>query len=164
MNTEERELSWDDEIQKDDNFELLPDGDYDFTVKSFTRSRHNGSEKLPPCNKAEVTITVWGRDYPVDIKHNFFLHTKCEGMISAFYVAIGLKKHGEKLKMNWNAVIGLKGKCKVYIESYTKKDSKEGKSNKIKKFYSPDDKVQTLSPQPSASGSQSDNKWGNISW
>lgn len=40
MNTEmERELNWDDEIEKDGNeFVLLPEGDYDFTVESFERA------------------------------------------------------------------------------------------------------------------------------
>lgn len=37
--TIERELGWDDNIQKESEFTLLPEGDYDFTVKSFTRGK-----------------------------------------------------------------------------------------------------------------------------
>jgi len=47
---EERELGWEDIISKDaDEYEyaLLPEGDYNFTVESFERGRHPGSEKLP---------------------------------------------------------------------------------------------------------------------
>ena len=44
----ERELDWDDEIERESDFVLLPEGDYDFTVTGFERARHEGSEKLPP--------------------------------------------------------------------------------------------------------------------
>ena len=43
----ERELNWDDTIEKDNQFVLLPEGDYNFTVESFDRARHPGSEKIP---------------------------------------------------------------------------------------------------------------------
>ncbi len=159
MTDVERELSWDDEIEKEGGeFTLLPEGDYDFTVKSFQRGRHSGSEKLPPCNKAELTITIWGQNESVDIKHNLFLHSKVEGMLSAFFTAIGQKKHGEKLKMNWNTVVGAKGKCHVYAEEYKGKNY-----NKIKKFYDPDADVKTLSPKPNTV-EQPQNQWSNASW
>ena len=164
--TTDREFGWDDEIEKDgSDFVLLPEGDYDFTVKSFQRGRHNGSEKLPACNKAELTITIWGKEDSVDVKHNLFLHSKVEGMLSAFFTAIGQKKYGEKLKMNWNTVVGAKGKCHVYVDTYTGNDNKEYKSNKIRKFYAPDAKVQTASPQPNTSQtSPPQNQWSNASW
>ena len=47
MSEMERELDWNDEIEKDSDFTLLPEGDYDFTVESFERGRHPGSDKLP---------------------------------------------------------------------------------------------------------------------
>ncbi|MDK7260530.1 hypothetical protein QP450_07255, partial [Gardnerella vaginalis] len=41
--------------------------------------------------------------------HNLFLHSRTEGLLSAFFGAIGQKKHGEPLRMNWNSVIGSVG-------------------------------------------------------
>ena len=55
---EEREFGWDDEIENDNEFQILPDGDYNFTVTGFERGRHQGSAKLPPCNKAIITLNV----------------------------------------------------------------------------------------------------------
>lgn len=134
----ERELNWDDEILEESSFTLLPEGDYDFTVKSFKRGRHPGSAKLPACNKAELEIIVDdGKGDKGTIFHNLFLHTKCEGILSAFFIAIGQKKHGEPLRMNWNAVIGAKGKCKVAIDKWTGNDGTEKQNNKITKFYEP---------------------------
>lgn len=138
-----RELGWDDEIEKESDFVLLPEGDYDFTVTAFERARHGGSEKLPPCNKAIVHIRIDSPEGSTTIKHQLFLHTITEGMLSAFFIAIGQKRHGEKVKMNWNAVVGATGRCKVCVDTYTKDNGEKGQSNKIKKFYDPEDAPKT---------------------
>lgn len=133
----ERELNWDDEIVKDSDFVLLPEGDYDFRVTAFERGRHNGSEKLPPCNKAVVTLEIDSPEGKAYIKHNLFLHSRCEVLLSNFFTGIGQKKHGEPLKMNWNTVIGSTGRCKVTIRKWTGKVGNEMQSNEVKKFYEP---------------------------
>ncbi|MEG2418867.1 MAG: hypothetical protein RSB35_08170, partial [Eubacterium sp.] len=132
-----QELSWDDEIEKDSSFALLPAGDYDFTVTDFERARHNGSAKLPPCNKAVVTLTINTPEGKASIKHNLFLHTKTEGMLCAFFTAIGQRKHGERIKMNWNNVIGATGKATVSVRDWTDNNGNTRQSNDIKKFIEP---------------------------
>lgn len=137
---EEREFSWDDTITKDaSDYIMLPEGDYNFTVESFERGRHPGSEKLPPCNKAILTLRIEAAEGTARITHNLFLHSKTEGMLSAFFTCIGQKKKGEPLKMNWGAVPGSTGRCKVGIHTYTNKDGEERKSNDIKRFYPKED-------------------------
>ena len=132
----ERELNWDDEISKESEFTLLPEGDYKFTVVGFNRGRHNGSAKLPACNKAELELKVDdGKGNTDTILHNLFLHTKTEGMISAFLIAIGQKKHGEPTRPNWNAMVGAQGRCKVGIHEWVNDKGETMKSNQIKKFY-----------------------------
>ena len=70
-----RELGWDDEIQRDDSpFQVLPEGDYRFTVKKLERARHSGSEKIPACNKAILTVTVSSAEASGDVLTNLFLH------------------------------------------------------------------------------------------
>ena len=52
-----RELDWDDEIENEGGgWVLLPEGEYDFIVEKFERGRHEGSAKIPPCNKAVLTL------------------------------------------------------------------------------------------------------------
>ena len=136
----ERELDWNDEIIQDaKEFILLPAGDYEFTVNSFERGRHAGSENLPPCPKAEVTIFIETEEGITTIKHSLFLHSKTEGMLSAFFGAIGLKKHGEPLRMNWTNVPGAKGKCKISVKNWTNDDGEVKQFNKITKFYYEED-------------------------
>jgi len=137
----EGELSWDDVIENDSpEFIILPDGDYDFEVVDFERGRHNGSEKLPPCNKAIVHIRIEGKEGISIIKHQLFLHTITEGMLCAFFTGIGQRQKGERLKMNWNAVIGSKGRCKVGTRKWTNDEGKEMVFNEVKKFYEPEAK------------------------
>lgn len=133
----ERELGWDDQIENDGpEFVTLPEGDYDFEVTGFERARHNGSENLPACNKAIINIKIEGPQGVSTIKHNLFLHSKTEGLLCAFFTAIGQRKKGEKLKMNWNQVIGSKGRAKVGVKKWTY-EGKEYEGNEIKKFYEP---------------------------
>ena len=145
MNNQERELGWDDQIEQDGpEFVVLPEGDYNFEVIDFERARHNGSDKLPACNKAIVHIKIQGAEGISVIRHQLFLHTITEGMLCAFFTAIGQRKKGEKVGMNWNAVIGSAGRAKVGIRKY------EGKEyNEIKRFHEPSE-----GPQNSNKGFQ----------
>lgn len=139
MENLDREFGWDDVIENDGKgWVLLPEGEYPFTVQSFERKRYGGSAKLPPCNQAELTIEIDGGDLgKATVFHSLFLHTKTEGLLCAFFTSIGQRKHGEPLRMNWPAVIGAKGRCKVYIDKWTGRDGKEHESNKIEKFLEP---------------------------
>lgn len=136
----ERELGWDDEIERDGGeFILLPEGDYDFTVTAFERGRHDGGKKLPACNKAILDLEIESPEGTVTIKHNLFLHTQTEGLLSAFFIGIGQKKHGEKIKPNWSAVVGSKGRAKIGIHKWTGQDGDEKTANQVKKFYEPEE-------------------------
>ncbi|MEZ3453919.1 MAG: DUF669 domain-containing protein [Oscillospiraceae bacterium] len=146
-------FDWNDEINNEDSFVLLPDGDYEFTVKDFERTRFDGSDKLPACNKAIVTLTVHGEHDNAVITENFLLCSQLEWKISALFLSVGMKKHGEPLRMNWGALPGKKGRCRVFTDNYKKKDGSDGQSNKIKKFYAYDEDVNIIQPvqkQPSA--------------
>ena len=134
----EREFSWDDTIQNDSTFEVLPEGDYNFTVKSFERGRHNGSDKLPACNKAVLKIELSDGTKSTTLDHNLFLHSKTEGMLCAFFNAIGQRQHGQAMKMDWNNVIGSRGRCKLGIRKWKGKEGQEMESNQISKFYESD--------------------------
>lgn len=140
-NKVEREFGWDDEIEKDSpDFIVLPEGDYDFEAIEFERARHAGSEKLPPCNKAIVHIKIESEEGVAIIRHNLFLHSITEGMLCAFFTAIGQRKKGEKVTMNWNKVVGSKGRAKVGIKKWINQEGEEKVFNEIKRFYEPEDK------------------------
>lgn len=138
-NQAEREFGWDDTIQQDSaDFVLLPEGLYNFVVKGFERGRHmpnpQNPGKLPACNKATVSIEIEAAEGSTVLKHNLFLHSSTEGMLSAFFAAIGQKKKGEPLKMNWQTIVGARGVCKVGIRTYN-----GNQYNEVKAMLYPED-------------------------
>jgi len=135
-----RELSWDSEIEQDSaEFVVLPPGDYDFEIVDFERARHPGSAKLPPCNKAVVHIRIEGEEGVSTIRHNLFLHSITEGMLCAFFTAIGQRRRGEKVSMNWNAVVGSRGRAKIGIRKWTNDEGRELVFNEVQRFYEPEE-------------------------
>jgi hypothetical protein len=133
---ENRILGWDDEVEEESGvFILIPEGDYVYTVKKFEKAYYDGGAKLPACPKAEMTFTIHSPEGDVDIVNSFFLCGKCEWSISAFFLSVGLKKHGEKCRMVFDQSVGKKGLCRVYQESYVNRNGAESKSNKIYCFY-----------------------------
>ena len=161
-NNFEREFGWDDTIQKDSEFVQLPEGLYYFTVKSYERGRHTPNPqnpgKLPACPKATVYLQVVANEGETELKHNLFLHSSTEGMLSAFFGAIGQKRKGEPLRMDWNSIVGKVGVCKVGFRLY------EGnKYNEVKSMiYAEDvDHTKVLNAQPGqAQGYQSQPQQG----
>ncbi|MED1786182.1 hypothetical protein P4V47_01415 [Brevibacillus laterosporus] len=151
MNQIDRELSWDDEIEKDGGeFIVLPAGDYNFTVTKFERGRFTGSEKMPACNQAKLELKIHSPEHgDVVVFHNLFLHTKTEGLLSNFFAGIGQKKKGEKLRMNWNAVVGSKGRLKLEVNTFKgKKDGVDRTNNQVKTFYPYDELPGAVGQQP----------------
>lgn len=115
-NNYEREFGWDDTITADSSFVILEPGEYWFKVKSYERGRYTPgpNSKLPACNKATLELEITTNTGEVKtVKHNLFLHSRTEGMLSAFFGAIGQKKHGEPLKMNWQTVPQAVGVCSI---------------------------------------------------
>lgn len=144
----EPEMGWDDVISNDGgDFEPVPEGDYFFTVTSFKRARHEGSEKMPPCNKAILTLALTSAWEPTEdnpeaqgeVTVNLFLNRKSEWKLCQFFTAIGQRKHGEETRMNWNAVPGSSGTCAVSTRSWTNKENNQTyTSNDVKRFYDPE--------------------------
>lgn len=59
QNNQNMFLDWDDTIESDgQEFVILQEGDYNFTVTGFERGRFPGGQKIPACNKAALTLQV----------------------------------------------------------------------------------------------------------
>lgn len=135
-----RELGWDDEIEESGpNFTLLPAGDYNFEVTKFERGRHQGSANLPACNMAILTLKIDGGEHGnTTVIDRLYLHSTTEGFLSNFFESIGQKEEGQRVKMNWNAVFGAKGRCTLEVNRYTNKNGEERENNQVKTFLSYD--------------------------
>ena len=62
-----------------------------------------------------------------------------QAVVSSAPVKPKMRKKGQKISMNWNAVPGARGRCKVSKRSFKNRDSKDLWTNDIDKFYAPED-------------------------
>ncbi|WP_313188082.1 hypothetical protein [Lacrimispora sp.] len=132
---EAKELGWDDEVEKGEgggDFVLLPPGDYDFTVESFERARHPGGERSPECNKAVLKLRIDSPEGTTLITEGLLLYDKMEWKIAQFFLCIGEKEVNGKVKMNWPAVPGARGKAT--IEVTTDRNDASKKFNHVKRY------------------------------
>jgi len=125
-------FDWDDEIEKESEFSVLPAGDYNFEITKFERGSYDGSDKIPPCKMAVVTFKVSDDKDSTSIIERYYLCSNMEWKLSELFKACGLKKSGEKVKMQWDKLIGSKGRCKIKVTQYKGSDN-----NRIDKLYAP---------------------------
>lgn len=145
MSVEGRELGWDDSIKQDSqNFDPIPEGDYNVTIEKYDRSRSKGEGKLPPCNMAVVYFIVHGPDREITIRENYILHSSLEWKLSELFRGVGLKKEGEELRMDWNALPGKTARGKIGVKPGIKDPNK--KFNYIEKLYPKDSDKPAFTP------------------
>ena len=141
MATDNRIMDWDDVIQDDgQEFVVLPEGDYTFTVTGFERGRFPGSAKIPACNKATISINIDNDKGVANARFDLILYRTLEWKIASFFRCIGQKKHGEKVVMNWNGIVGARGRAHIKPRTYTK-DGEERQVNDVDRFFDYDESV-----------------------
>ena len=140
-----QELSWDSSIEEDGTGLLQP-GEYNASVKWFERARHNGSEKIPPCDKAVVTLVLDVNGMPCEMAVHLLLHKKLEWRLSEFFRAIGQKKPGQRVTMDWSRVIGSRLRVQVRNRTYKDRDGQEHTVNDIDRFLDYDPQYFTDEP------------------
>ena len=129
-------LDWNDTIEVDgQEYIVLEEGDYNFTVTDFERGRFPGSAKIPACNKATVTLTVDTGNGIASVKCDLILYRTLEWKLASFFRCIGQKKHGERMSMDWNKVVGSKGRARFKPRDYTDKNGDARQANDIERFY-----------------------------
>lgn len=148
----DRAFDWNDTIENDSSFTLLPEGNYPFTVKAFERGEYAGGDKMPACKKAVLTLEVDGGALGVtEITENLYLHSRAEWKLCQFFTAIGLRKRGEQLRMDWNRVPGARGWVALIVNRYKGRDGEDRQNNRVDKFLDPAD-VRPAAPAAPAGG------------
>ena len=134
-------MGWDDSIENDSQqYPVVPEGDYNFTVTGFERGRFPGSAKLEACNKASLTLEVETKDGPVTVFTDLILNRKLEWKLSEFFRSIGMKKKGERVVMDWSKVQGAHGRAHFKPRKYTASDGTERTASNVEHFLDYDPK------------------------
>lgn len=136
------EFGWDSEIEEDGNggeYIILPEGDYWFTVTNIDKGRYEGSAKIPACQRATLTLEVEGPDGKAICYKNLYISKSVERMLSDFFRCIGMKKKGERVRMDWSKVMGSRGRAHFKARSYNGNEY-----NEVKYFIDSDDKFEEM--------------------
>jgi hypothetical protein len=140
-------MDWDSEIDSEGLWTLFPEGEYDFEVVKFERGQHPGSDKLPACPRAEISIKLLDGVNTSTIRHFLYLHSTRKWQINQFFKGIGDLRDDEPLVPNWLGIVGKTGRATVYIDKWTTQKGEERESNKISKFL-PYDPARTITSPP----------------
>lgn len=82
-------LDWEDSINGDGRRRvILPEGEYDFTVVKVDRQIFVGSDKIPPCNRAILTLRIDMADDTAIFYTDLLLHKSREWQLCAFFQSI----------------------------------------------------------------------------
>lgn len=137
-----RALEWDSAIENDGgDFTLLAPGDYSFVVSDLTREQYEGSAKVPPCPRARIELEITAPDGSLaHVRDSFLLVDTMEWRICQFFLSLGFRKHGERMVMDWNKVMGARGSVRIkYDDSPNAKKDANGKPmyNAVDKYLEP---------------------------
>ena len=133
----EGELDWDGEVT-DNGFTLLEDGDYRFTVAKLERERYEGGEKIGPCPRAKVTLSVDVPNGKATVTDSMLLHTKVQWRIIRFFEGLGFEPGEDgKMRMHWNEVEGKTGICRIVQKPNYNDASKS--HNEVERYYKPEE-------------------------
>lgn len=125
-------MDWNSNIENDGReFIILPTGNYPFTVVKFEKGYFEGSAKIDPCPRADLTLAVETKNGNVNIHTNLLLDRTFEWKIGGFFRSIGLKEKGKKIKMDWSKVQGAKGIAHITRDTWVDRNGNERESNNV---------------------------------
>lgn len=135
-------FDWDSVIENDGaDFTPLPEGDYLFEVTKLEKGYYSGSAKMPACPRADLTLKVHSEDMSrsITVFDSLYLCAKTEWRISAFLRSIGKKKHGQKVRVNWDGLVGASGIVHLLLETPETNPNISKNRNKVGSYLDHDD-------------------------
>ena len=141
----------------DNTFEVLPDGDYHFTVASHEVG-YATSEKMPPNTQQiacylEIPVEKEGEIKIVTIRNNLNIYRKAMFAIRQFVECIGMVPEKGRQSVDLAKMDGLTGVCNLTVLE----SEKGNEYNRVQQFYPPS-KVPAVTANDDAWRKQSDFK------
>lgn len=138
-----RAFDWDSEVEyQESSYEPLPEGDYMFTVVDMERGNYNGSDRIPPCPVAKITMDVKdAAGHTGQVQDRLYLCESSRWKLCQFFVGIGqIRKdqvqNGQKLRFDWTKVKGARGTLKLTV-STREYQGKKYTNNNVQTYYEP---------------------------
>lgn len=120
---------------------LLPEGFYPFRVERMERERYQGSQKMPQCPMAKLTLSVTGADgRDTTVQQRLYITRNQLWKVSRFMESVGRGRNGAgKVIIDWGGIEGSTGFVKLKVRSYTGRDGQERQTNDVEWFVKPEE-------------------------
>ena len=120
---------------------LLPEGFYPFRVERMERERYQGSQKMPQCPMAKLTLAVTGADgRDAAVQQRLYITRNQLWKVSRFMESVGRGRNGAgKVIVDWDGIEGAAGWVKLKVRSYTGRDGQERQTNDVEWFVKPEE-------------------------
>lgn len=120
---------------------LLPEGFYPFRVEKMERERYQGSQKMPQCPMAKLTLAVAGTDgRETAVQQRLYITRNQLWKVSRFMEAVGRgRNEAGKVIIDWGGIEGMGGFVKLKVRSYTGRDGQERQTNDVEWFVKPEE-------------------------
>lgn len=120
---------------------LLPEGFYPFRVERMERERYQGSQKMPQCPMAKLTLAVAGTDgRETEVQQRLYITRNRLWKVSRFMESVGRGRNADgKVIIDWGGIEGMGGFVKLKVRSYTGRDGQERQTNDVEWFVKPEE-------------------------
>lgn len=120
---------------------LLPEGFYPFRVEKMERERYQGSQKMPQCPMAKLTLAVTGADgRDTAVQQRLYITRNQLWKVSRFMEAVGRGRNEQgKVIIDWGGIEGAAGWVKLKVRTYTGRDGQERQTNDVEWFVKPEE-------------------------
>ena len=120
---------------------LLPEGFYPFRVEKMERERYQGSQKMPQCPMAKLTLAVAGTDgRETSVQQRLYITRNQLWKVSRFMESVGRSRNeAGKVIIDWDGIEGMGGFVKLKVRSYTGRDGQERQTNDVEWFVKPEE-------------------------
>lgn len=120
---------------------LLPEGFYPFRVEKMERERYQGSQKMPQCPMAKLTLAVAGTDgRETSVQQRLYITRNRLWKVSRFMESVGRgRNEAGKVIIDWGGIEGMGGFVKLKVRSYTGRDGQERQTNDVEWFVKPEE-------------------------
>lgn len=129
------ELNINNLVLDDNTNEVLPDGDYHFTVESHELNYYSGDSKKIPPNTQQVVcyLEIPYKDKTVKVRNTLNIYQKGLWAVRQFVECIGMVPEKGRLAVDLDKIDGLSGVCAIT----TTTSAKGNEFNNVGTFYTP---------------------------
>lgn len=133
---------------------LLPEGFYPFRVERMERERYQGSQKMPQCPMAKLTLSVTGADgRDTTVQQRLYITRNQLWKVSRFMESVGRgRNEAGKVIIDWGGIEGSTGWVKLKVRSYTGRDGQERQTNDVEWFVKPEEQEEAWKSYDAACG------------